>query len=236
MQPKMADLACYKRFAEYFAAAMQQTNQMKSVCILYTNFEKGETKRISNRTMYLGVDFFRHCPKELPETHSKPDLKQVAMFDDNDDDFVKAGEEEVNDLWQEHTLDQVRIHYADISWLFNKDYGKEFIQQLVTNPDCFKLMELQSTREIFNFIWYECAHAIIMSTFVPYCALIVLPLTLMAILIGQIEDENQAYSYIFYYFSVFLFFLGIVNIGYKEGEEAIKNGMMKYFTDSRNLF
>lgn len=31
MQPKLAALATYKRFGDYFAASLQQTDQMKSV-------------------------------------------------------------------------------------------------------------------------------------------------------------------------------------------------------------
>lgn len=98
-------------------------------------------------------------------------------------------------------------------------------------------MKLESSREIFNFIWYNCAPYIIMSTFVPYISLIVVPLINMSILIGKIEqDSTSTIEYFVYYFSVFLFFLGVVNFGYKEVEELIKNKPRKYLADSKNYF
>lgn len=132
-------------------------------------------------------------------------------------------------------LSQVRVSYTNFNWLFDEN-GRKFIDALVLEDDCFHLLKLKTTQEIFGYMWEQCASTIIRKTFLPFCFLILAPLIVMAILINSIEDkEVTPFQYFIYYFAVFLFGIGIIQMTHEEVIEMIKTER-SYIGAFRNWF
>lgn len=132
---------------------------------------------------------------------------------------------------------QVRIFSTEISWLLGTDHGKEFIEELVSNPECLSILQLESSKEIFNYIWYECVNHIIWVTFLPFCILTLLPLTMLAVLIQKVEQgSSTALEYFLYYLSTFVYAIGVVLMAYQETKAIRANGLVDYVTSSSNWF